>query len=68
MIPEILDGYGIVEHKEEVAKQIWGMLSRQTLRMQGISVEDIGFDILQKTNPLEFLLRYTSGVCNINTF
>lgn len=68
IIPRILEEYDIAEHKEEIAHQIWGTFARQTLRMQGISVENINFDILQKTNPLDFLLRYTSGICGINTF
>lgn len=68
IIPRILDEYGVCEHKEAVAKQIWGMLARKTLHMQGLAVENIDFDILQKTFPLGFLLGYTSGVCGIDTF
>ena len=68
IIPRVLNEHGIHEHHEEIAQQIWGMLAKQTLRMQGISVENIDFDILQQTNPLEFLLRYTSGICGIDTF
>jgi superfamily II DNA or RNA helicase len=67
-IPEILENHGISEHKEEVAKQIWGMLVRRSMQMQGISVENIDFNIVQKTHPLGFLLRYTSGSCDVNTF
>jgi len=68
IIPSILKSYGVVNNAEEVSKQIWGMFARQSLRMQGIDVEAIPFDILQKTQPLDFLLRYTSGSCGIDTF
>jgi hypothetical protein len=68
IIPEILDNYGICEYKEEVAKQIWGTLARRSLQMQGISVENIDFEILKKTSPMGFALQYTSGTCDANTF
>jgi superfamily II DNA or RNA helicase len=68
IIPSILKEYGINEHLDEISKQIWSMFTQKTIQMQGISVEDIDFNILQKTHPLEFLLRYTSGICNIDTF
>lgn len=68
IMPEILEGYGVAEHKQEVAKQVWGTLVRRSMQMQGISVENIDFNIIQETHPLEFLLRYTSNVCDINTF
>lgn len=66
--PTILEEYGITEHVEDVGKEIWAMLSRQSLRMQGLLVDDIPFDILQKTSPIAFLLNYTSGICDISTF
>lgn len=68
IVPSILENYGIIEHKEEVSKQIWGTLVRRGMQMQGISVENIDFNIIQDMHPLGFLLRYTSGICNINTF
>lgn len=68
ILPEILEDFGITEHIDEVGKQIWAMFARQSLRMQGIAVEDIEFDVLQKTSPLDFMLRYTSGNCGIDTF
>jgi len=66
-LPEILENYGIREHVEEIGKKIWGMLLRRSLKMQGISVEDIDFNIIKMTHPLEGLLRYTSSACNIDT-
>src|SRR4030095_15245078 len=68
IIPKILDSYGITEYKEEVAKQIWGTLVRRNMCMQGLSVENIDFNIVQETHPLDFLLRYTSALSYINTF
>gem|GEM_PF-1016456 len=68
VMPEILTNHGINEHHEEIVKQIWGTLVRRTMQMQGIDVENIDFNIIQKMNPLGFLTRYTSGVCGLNTF
>lgn len=68
IIPGVLSDYGITEYKEEVAKQIWATLARRTMQMTGLSVEDIDFNILQDVHPLGFLLRYTTGICDINTF
>jgi hypothetical protein len=67
--PPLLEKHGIKEHKEEIAQQIWGEWTRRTMQMQGLSVEDIDFNIIQKeVNPLGFLLKYTSGACDISTF
>lgn len=68
IVPQILEKHGINERPEEIANHIWGMFARRTLFIRGLSVEDIDFDILQITHPLEFLLRYTSGSCSIDTF
>ena len=68
IIPEVLDSYGITNYKEETAKQIWLMLIRKTnLMVEGTFVDDIDINLIQKTHPLGFLLRFTSN-CNINTF
>lgn len=63
-----LENYGITENKEEISKQIWGTLVRRSMQMQGVSVENIDFNIIQEIHPLDFLIRYTSGACSINTF
>jgi superfamily II DNA or RNA helicase len=65
--PKVLEKYGIIEYKEEIASQIWNLLTRRSLNLQGIAVEDINFEILQNANPLDCLVRYTSGVCTVNT-
>jgi len=64
---EVLNS-GVTDCPEEVAQQILGIFMRKTLRLQGISVTAIDFDIVKEREPLEFLLRYTSGVCGIHTF
>ena len=46
-LPEILENYGITDHVEEIGKKIWGMLTRRTLKMQGIAIEDIDFKIVR---------------------
>lgn len=68
VMPKILINHGISNHHEEVAKQIWSTFTRRTMQMQGIDVENIDFNIIQKMNPLGFLNRYTSGTCGLNTF
>ncbi|GAB4185879.1 MAG: hypothetical protein Tsb0015_03220 [Simkaniaceae bacterium] len=65
---KVLEENGITEHKKEVAQQILGIFARKTFRLQGISVGEIDFDIVKMGEPLDFLLIYTSGACNISTF
>ena len=64
----VLENHGIIEHKKEVANQILNMFSRRSINMDGISSEDIHIDLIYKTDPLDFLLRYTSRACNLDTF
>jgi hypothetical protein len=64
----VLENHGIIEYKEEVANQILNMFSRRSINMEGISSKDIDIDLIYKTDPLDFLLRYTSRACNIDTF
>lgn len=68
IIPTILQKYGVNNNVEEISRQLWGRFAKRTLQMQGIDVSHIDFDILQKASPLDFLLRYTSGSCGIDTF
>jgi superfamily II DNA or RNA helicase len=68
IICNLLEKEGISEHKEEISWQIIGMWTRKTMKLQGISVSTIDFDIVQIGEPLEFLLTYTSGACNVDTF
>jgi len=67
VVPGIFEKYGVTQYQEEVARQVWNMLTRRSINLQGIAVEDIDFEILQNTSPLDCLVRYTSGVCNVNT-
>lgn len=67
IIPTIFQNYKIVEYQQEVAQQIWATLTRRTMRMQGLCVKNIDFNIVHEIHPLEFLPRYTSGICDINT-
>lgn len=66
-MPEILQTHGITRHAKEIGDQIWSMLVRRSLKMQGISIEDIDFNIVKSTHPLDGVLRYTSSACNIET-
>ena len=68
ILPEILQKYEVAAHAEEIGHKVWSMLLRRTFRMRGINVEDIDFEIVKITNPLEGLLRYTSDACGIETF
>jgi superfamily II DNA or RNA helicase len=69
-LPFILKKHNITKQKdiEKIGCQVWNMLLRQTLKMQGIDVENIDFNIIQNTDPIEGLLRYTSTACGIDTF
>ena len=67
-LPEVLQEHGITTRIKEIGDKIWGMVLRRSLKMQGIAIEDIPFDIIKNTHPLEGLLRYTSGACGIETF
>ncbi len=66
-MPEILQNYGITTHAKEIGDQVWSMLVRRSLKMQGIAIEDIDFNILKITHPLDGILRYTSSACGIET-
>lgn len=68
VLPNILERYSIDSQGEEIGDQIWSMLLRRSLNMQGIDVKDIDISFVFDTHPLEGLLRYTSGACGINTF
>lgn len=68
VLPNILERYDIDSQGEEIGDQIWSMLLRRSLNMQGIDVKDIDISFIFDTHPLEGLLRYTSGACGINTF
>ena len=68
VLPEILENYGIKSHVDEISKQIWGMFAKRTLAVAGTSIDKVPFDILQQASPIEFITKYTSGACNINTF
>lgn len=65
-ILSILKDYGIKQNMDEVGDYIWGIYKRRTLQLQGIDVSSVDFDIL-KTNPSEYLIKYTSGSCGIKT-
>lgn len=68
IIPSLLSEYGVSCDVEEVGRRIWTRLVRETFRLKGLRVEDVNFDIVKKTKPLETLLQYTSGFCGVDTF
>jgi hypothetical protein len=68
IIPDILTSHGVDENHEEIAKEIWAIFTRKTIKMKGLSVEEIDFDILKDVDPVESILSYTSGICGIDTF
>jgi superfamily II DNA or RNA helicase len=63
----VFDDYNVPENRELVAKKFWNLHCRKTFKMQGVNVEDVDFEIIKAANPLEWMLRYTSDACNINT-
>jgi hypothetical protein len=46
----------------------WNLLLRDTLKMKGIDVENIDFEIIKEVFPLEGLLKFTSIHCDIDSF
>lgn len=60
--------YGVDEHSQEVADHVWNLFARRTAINSGISVENITLNLLQKIDPLDCIIRYTSNVCSIKTF
>lgn len=67
-LPEILQDYGITDRIEEIGDKIWSMLLRRSASlMQGADIENIDFEIVRHTHPLQGLLRYTSSACGIDT-
>lgn len=68
IVGEVLAEEGIEEQQEEISKQIWAMWMRRSLRLSGIDVKDINYDIIDEVSAIDFLLSYTSQTCNVNTF
>lgn len=67
-LPEILQEYGITERTTEIGEKLWSMLLRRSApSLEGINVEEIEFEIVQRTHPLEGIIRYTSSACGIDT-
>ena len=67
-LPEILQDYGITDRTIEIGEKLWSMLLRRSApSLEGINVEDIEFEIVQCTHPLEGIIRYTSSACGIDT-
>ena len=68
VLPDILESYGIKKHINKINEQIWGMFTKRTLSLSCTSIDDIDFDILKQVSPIDFITKYTSGACNVNTF
>lgn len=67
-LPEILQEYGITERTTEIGEKLWSMLLRRSApSLEGVNVEDIEFEIVQRAHPLEGIIRYTSNACGIDT-
>lgn len=68
-IAEVLKDYGIKQNDiGAYAKMIWKSFPKHNFKEPGIDLSDVPFDIIKKTNPLGFLLRYTSEACGISTW
>lgn len=67
-LPEVLQNYGITERATEIGEKLWSMLLRRSApSLEGIDVEEIEFEIVQRTHPLDGIIRYTSSACGIDT-
>ncbi len=63
--PEFVAEIGVIE---AIGEHVWSSYLRKILKVQGIDVENIDFDIIQNTNSLDGLLWFLSGVCGAHTF
>lgn len=67
MLP-ILGEYAIEDtDKNVIVDKLWRMHMRRSLTLDGIDVKNIDFNIVQDTHPLDWMLRYTTNACGIDT-
>jgi superfamily II DNA or RNA helicase len=66
VLPVVLKKHN-VRVTPELEEQIWRILVRHS-RGPKRNLSDVSFDVLKKADPVDGLLHYTSGVCNIGTF
>jgi len=68
----LLEDFDITEYHKEIITQIWNSFQRRSfvvkLNIQGVNVNHIDITLLQKENPLNFLLYYTSDTLGAETF
>ena len=69
IVDAVLKNEGIAGYDlDAVAGHVWNMLSARTMQMDGIDVSEIDMDLIKEADPLGWVLRYTSALCNIDTF
>ena len=65
---ELLKEDDLEDHvKDVVADTIWFLNMRRSLSLQGIDIENVDFDLVKLTHPLDYMLRYTTDTCGIDT-
>lgn len=67
-IESVIKNYGVTENLEELKRQIWKMHVRKSVCDKGLDVSEIDFYIVKEANPLDFLIRYTTNSCGVDTF
>jgi len=78
LVVEILEGYGISEHKEDLAKMFINQgYARTEERIEsfkkalcGIDVSNIDLDLIEemkKCGPVGYIVGFTNGVCGVKT-
>ena len=65
----VFEEFGIEDDKKDaVARKLWKMHTRRSIVMCGVNVENIDFNIVENTHPLDWMLRSTTRACGIDTF
>lgn len=69
---EVLNGYGVTSHREEVKEEIlrwfvW-VSHRSMIDTTGMNVKEIDYDLIKDLHPCLWALNYSSGMIGTNTF
>lgn len=72
----ILDDERIEQYHDEIEHLIFSAMVRRSVNISnqftdvlaGFNVDDVDFDILEEIDSMQFMLHYSNGVCNADTF
>lgn len=67
IVSQVLFAHGVEHHHGQIARQLFRLFNRRTVRMRGLNVGHVNADLLA-SSPFGALLSYSSGVCDVRTF